>query len=170
MDFFLRPWREDDIPSIARYANNPKIACNLRNSFPFPYTEEDARHYIMACIRHGDHRQLCRTIEINGEAAGSIGISLRQDVYEKTAEIGYWLAEPYWRHGIMSTAVRMLCEEAFSRFDLLRIYAEPFAKNQGSRRTLEKAGFVLEGVLRQNVFKNGQVLDSCLYALLRKPN
>lgn len=61
-----------------------------------------------------------------------------------------------------------LCQKLFAKTDLLRIYAEPFTCNIGSRRVLEKAGFQLEGILRSNAVKNGQVLDMAIYALVRK--
>lgn len=160
----LRPWRISDIPDVARCAANPKIAANLRDCFPYPYTEADARDYVTSCIQAGESRQLCRAIEVEGRAAGSIGVFLQDDVYRKSAELGYWLAEEFWGRGIMTDAVRRLCDEAFQRFGIVRIYAEPYAYNLGSRRVLEHAGFQLEGVLRKSVFKNGQLYDSCIYA------
>lgn len=168
MEFTLRPWRMEDAPAMARCAANPKIAANLRDAFPFPYTLADAEGYIRSCVEAGDERQLVRAIEIDGEAVGSIGIFPGSDVYRKSAELGYWLGEPFWGRGIMPEAIRMLCGEAFARFDLVRIHAEPFAHNQGSRRALEKAGFTLEGVLHKSVYKNGAYHDSCLYALVRE--
>ena len=78
--------------------------------------------------------------------SGSIGLFLGGDVYRKSAELGYWLAEDYWGRGVMTAAVKQLCAEVFSRWDIARIYAEPFARNTGSRRVLEKAGFTLEGI------------------------
>ena len=68
----------------------------------------------------------------------------------------------------MTRAVREMCREAFAALDIVRIYAEPYAYNTGSRRVLEKCGFTLEGTLRQSVYKNGRMLDSCIYALLRE--
>ena len=56
----LRPWRISDIPDVARCAANPKIAANLRDCFPYPYTEADARDYVTSCIQAGESRQLCR--------------------------------------------------------------------------------------------------------------
>ena len=90
------------------------------------------------------------------------------DVYRRGGELGYWLAEPFWGKGIMARAVREMCREAFAALDIVRIYAEPYAYNTGSRRVLEKCGFTLEGTLRQSVCKNGRMLDSCIYALLRE--
>ena len=90
------------------------------------------------------------------------------DVYRRSAELGYWLAEPHWGKGIMTGAVRRICAEGFARWDIVRIFAEPYAYTTPSRRVLEKAGFALEGVLRQSVWKRGKLLDSCMYALLRQ--
>lgn len=166
--FTLRPWRRSDAEAAASAANNPSIAANLRNVFPSPYTLADAEWYIGDCIAQGEERQLSRAIMIEGKAAGSIGVFVKDDVYEKSAELGYWLAEPYWGRGVMTEAVGQLCREAFKRFDILRIFAEPFADNLGSRKVLEKAGFTCEGTMRNGVFKNDRVHSYCMYALLRE--
>ena len=164
----LRAWQMADIPSVAAYANNRKIADFLRDIFPFPYTPEDARRYICSCIGQGDHGQLCRAIVCDGHAVGSVAVQQGSDIACRTAELGYWLAEEHWGRGIMTAAVGRLCREAFQRWDIARIFAEPFAWNTGSRRVLEKAGFTLEGVMRQGAYKNGALCDYCMYALLRK--
>lgn len=167
MDYELRKWREEDAPSIALYANNKKIADNLRNVFPFPYTLDDAKEYVTMCIGGNKARQCVRAIVVNGEAVGSIGLFLKDDVYCKSAELGYWLGEPFWGHGIMSDAISGLCGLAFSQYDIVRIFAEPYAYNIGSRRALEKAGFQLEALLKKSVYKNGTFFDSCIYSLVR---
>lgn len=166
--FTLRSWRRPDAEAVAAAADNPHIAANLRNAFPSPYTLADAEWYVNDCIARGEERQLTRAIMIEGRAAGSIGVFVRDDVYEKSAELGYWLAEEHWGRGVMTEAVRQICREAFDRFDILRIFAEPFADNLGSRRVLEKAGFTCEGIMRNGVFKNGRVRSYCMYALLRE--
>ena len=166
--FILRPWQRSDAKSIAAAADNPKIAANLRNVFPSPYTLADAEWFVGDCITQGETRQLMRAIVIDGRAAGSISISVKDDVYERSAELGYWLAEEHWGQGVMTEAVRQICREAFDRFDILRIFAEPFADNSGSRRVLEKAGFTCEGTMRNGVFKNGRIGSYCMYALLRE--
>ena len=167
MEFSLRPWRESDIPSVYLYANNPKIANNLRDVFPYPYERKDAEEYILGCIQNEGKGQLCRAICLQDCAIGSIGVFLGTDVYRKSAEVGYWLAEPYWGKGIMSGAISKICQEAFEVFDIVRIHAEPFAYNMGSRRALEKAGFSLEAVLKKSVVKNGVIYDSGIYALVK---
>lgn len=167
-EFILRGWKSEDAESVAQVANNEKIAANLRNAFPYPYTLEDAKWYVEDCIKHGEDKQITRAIEIDGKAVGSIGIFLQDDVYEKSAELGYWLSEEYWGQGIMTEAVKQICREAFEKFDIIRIYAEPFEHNMGSRGVLEKAGFTCEGTMRNGVYKNGNVYSYCMYSLLRE--
>lgn len=168
MEIQLRPWRREDAADVARYANNEKIARNLRDVFPHPYQLADAQEYVDSCVAGDEERQLCRAIVADGHAVGSIGVFRCGDVYRKSGELGYWLAEGYWGRGMMTAAVKQICREAFAAWDIVRIYAEPFAHNTGSRRVLEKAGFTLEGVMRQGVFKEGKLWDYCMYALLRE--
>ncbi|MDR2903560.1 MAG: GNAT family N-acetyltransferase [Clostridiales bacterium] len=163
----LRKWTANDVENIMKYANNKKIADNLRNGFPYPYTKADAEGYVTLCLAADEKKDLFFAIDVGGAFAGSIGLFKKDDVYEKSAEMGYWLAEPFWGRGVMTAAVKELCDIGFQRFDIVRIYAEPFAHNAGSRKVLEKAGFSLEGVLKQSVVKNGVIYASCIYACLR---
>ena len=164
----LRPWREGDENSIARYADNAKIAANLRDVFPWPYSRQDAVDFVAGCVQNEGRGQLCRAIEMDGEAVGSISLTLGTDVYRRSAELGYFLGEPFWGRGLMTAAVAAMCREGFGTWDIVRIYAEVYARNTASHRVLEKAGFSLEGTLRRSVYKNGEMLDSCIYALLRE--
>jgi ribosomal-protein-alanine N-acetyltransferase len=162
----LRKWELSDAEDVAYYANNHNISSFLRNGFPHPYTVADAVSYIHS-FKEDDPSRICRAIVMDGRAAGSIGVFMQADVYEKSAEIGYWLGEPFWNQGIMTDAIRRMCAIAFKRLPIIRIYAEPFAHNKASRHALEKAGFVLEGILKDSIFKNGHIYDSCIYALLK---
>lgn len=167
--YLLRPWRAEDATPLSVYANDELVAANLRNAFPHPYAESDARAYIGDCLRDQAH-QLCLCIEAEGQPAGSIGVFPLGDVYEKSAEIGYWLGRPFWGRGIMTKAVKEICEMAFSRWDIVRIHAEVFSENPASCRVLEKAGFACEGVKRSSVYKNGRLMDSRVYAFIRQRN
>lgn len=166
MELALRKWQNTDAESIAKYADNKRVADNLRNTFPNPYTLEDAKRFISLCMSADEEKEIRRAITIDGEAVGSVCITLKDDIYSKIAEIGYWLGEPFWNNDIMSRAIRQLCDYAFAHCDIVRIYAEPFDYNIGSRRALEKAGFELEGILHNSVYKNGKIMNSCIYALL----
>ncbi|MBS7006914.1 GNAT family N-acetyltransferase [Anaerostipes sp.] len=167
MNYELRPWRHEDAEDIAFYADNKKIASNMRDAFPYPYTLRDAREYVDSCIQNKNSGQLCYAVHADGHAVGSIGVFLCSDIYRYSAELGYWLAEDYWGQGIMSSAVNKVCREAFRTFPIVRIFAEPFARNIGSRTVLEHCGFLLEGIKKDSVCKNGELLDSCMYALLK---
>lgn len=174
MNFTLRPWKKEDVPALCHYADDPLVAKNLRDAFPNPYTLADAECYVNSCMALEGQGQLCRAIVVGGEAVGSIGLFLGEDVYRKSAELGYWLGRSHWGQGIMTAAVKAICKEGFLTWDILRIHAEPYAANAGSRRVLEKAGFTMEGILRSSVYKplgrpsDGCVLDSCVYSLLRE--
>lgn len=168
IDFDLRKWAYSDVESIAISANSPEIAANLRNVFPNPYTLEDAKWYIDNCILNEGNKQITRAIVVDGKAVGSIGIFVQSDIYEKSAELGYWLAKEFWRQGIVSEATKRICREAFSQFEIERIFAEPFESNEGSRGVLSKAGFTYEGTMRKGVYKNGKVKSYCMYSILRE--
>lgn len=168
MDFILRPWRLEDETDLVQGANDPAIAANLRDAFPSPYTLADAQWFLGDCLARHGQGCLFYAIQAEGRVVGSISVAVQTDVYRRSAELGYWLARPYWGQGIMTQAVKQICREAFDRFDILRIYAEPFAHNLASRRVLEKAGFTLEGTMRDGVTKNEQVFSYCMYSLLRR--
>jgi [ribosomal protein S5]-alanine N-acetyltransferase len=158
----IRPWRLDDAESLARHANNRKVWIALRDLFPHPYTIEDAHTFMKSVINSEPVTLFC--IETNSAAVGGIGIHLGVDVHRQTAELGYWLSQEFWGLGIMTEAVAAFTDFCFEKFPLRRIYAEPFANNPASVRVLEKAGFVFEGRLKNNVLKDGKLLDSLLYA------
>jgi RimJ/RimL family protein N-acetyltransferase len=161
----VRSWREGDAPALARHADNRKIWLNIRDQFPHPYTLADARAWVH--LASAAVPETSFAIEVDGEAAGGVGLELQEDVHRCSAELGYWLGEAHWGRGIMSEAVRAFTPWAFDTFDLMRIYACVFEWNPSSRRVLEKAGFELEGRLRKAAIKDGQVLDELLYARVR---
>jgi [ribosomal protein S5]-alanine N-acetyltransferase len=163
----LRKWNDDDKSSLAYLANNKKIFDNLRDAFPFPYSLENAVEFIRAAQCCGPD-SLFFAIDLKGKAIGSIGAFLKKDVYRKNAEIGYWLGEEYWGNGIMSFVIEKIAKLIFEKYDITRIYAEPYSRNIGSRQALEKAGFHCEAVLEKNVYKNGELIDSCIYSLLKE--
>ncbi len=165
---WLREWQKEDAKQLAQAANHPEIAANLRNVFPCPYTMADAQWFIDDCIRKEGKEQLARAILSEQTVIGCVSVARKDDIYEKSAELGYWLAKDYWRQGIMTQAVSIICEEAFDKWEIVRIFAEPFAHNDGSRGVLEKNGFTYEGTMRDGVYKNGQIFSYCMYARLRQ--
>ena len=152
----LRPWRLEDAGSLCVHANNSKVSENLRDVFPFPYTLLDAEYFIKNIA--SSTTNLILAIEIDGEAVGSIGILPQTDVYQKSAELGYWLGEKYWRKGIASEAVATIVAYAFNIYDINRIYASVFERNTASMRVLEKCGFAREAILHKAVVKNEVIM------------
>jgi len=161
----IRPWISNDADALVKYANNRKVWLNMRDAFPHPYTGVSAATFLEMTVRQSPTTFFA--IATQEEAIGGIGVSLNQDVHRMTAEMGYWLGEPFWGKGLMTEAVAKFTEYAFESFHLMRIYAEPYASNPNSCRVLEKAGFMLEGRLRSSVIKDGQILDQFLYARVR---
>jgi [ribosomal protein S5]-alanine N-acetyltransferase len=161
----IRPWNSQDSAALVNYANNRKVWLNLRDAFPHPYTEANAAAFLEMVDRQNPTTFFA--IATEDEAIGGIGISLNQDVHRLTAEMGYWLGEPYWGRGLMTETVAKFTQYVFECFQLVRIYAEPYASNASSCRVLEKAGFTLEGRMRRSVIKDGQILDQFLYARIR---
>jgi [ribosomal protein S5]-alanine N-acetyltransferase len=165
MNFQLRPWTMDDLDSLVRYANNFSISKYLRDVFPHPYNIENGKAFIeMATKKLPIH---IFAIDVNGEAAGAIGIHPQNDIYRKSAELGYWIGEPFWGKGIVTEAIRQMVKFAFSNYDINRVFAISFGTNTASQRVLEKAGFQLEATLGKTIFKNGELYDELIYAIRR---
>lgn len=165
-NYFVRDWTPDDVEAVAKYANNPRIATQLRDGFPHPYELSDAEEFLSRVLKRDSPSVFA--IATEEEAIGSIGLLLGKDVHRLSAELGYWLAEPFWNQGIMTMAVTHVVNYGFTVLQLNRIYAGPYATNPASARVLEKSGFVREGVLRASVIKQGRVLDQILYAKVRQ--
>lgn len=161
----VRSLRADDAPAIATHANNRRIWLNLKDRFPHPYALEHAEAFIAYCQTEDPESTFA--IDVRGEAVGAVGFEHRNDIWRRSVEIGYWLAEPYWGRGIASEAVRAMTDWAFASWDVERVWAGVFAWNPASARVLEKAGFRLEGRLHRSAIKDGQVVDELVYARVR---
>jgi RimJ/RimL family protein N-acetyltransferase len=148
-----------------KHANNWNVWINLRDRFPHPYRANDARNWLESVIDFKPETNFA--ISVAGEAVGGIGFSIQPDVGLRSAEIGYWLGEEFWRRGIATEALTAVTEHAFANFDLCRLFAYVFEWNHASVRVLEKAGFTQEGRLKKSVTKNGKTIDQFLYAIVR---
>jgi RimJ/RimL family protein N-acetyltransferase len=164
-EYRIRDWAMEDASAIVRYADNRKVSMWLRDRFPSPYTLYDAEAFLLAVAQQDPRTAFA--VATNREAIGGIGLEFGRDVHRFTAEMGYWLGEPFWGQGIMSEAVRHFTDWAFGHLELHRIHANVFSGNVGSARVLEKAGFECEGRLRASVFKHGRILDQFLYARVK---
>ncbi len=164
----IRKWALTDAADLAAALSNRKVQDNLRDGLPYPYTEQDGVAFISAVLFADENETFAFAITADGRVVGSISVFRQGNIHRKTAELGYCIAERYWGKGIMTEAVKQICEYVFDKSDIIRIYAEPFAYNKASCRVLEKAGFQYEGTLRNNAVKNGKVIDMKMYSLLKE--
>lgn len=161
----IRRWQFVDEQSLVANANNEKVWMNVKDVFPFPYTNHDAKDWIRFTRLENPATNFA--IVVDSKAVGGIGLTLKSDIYRKSAEIGYWLGEPYWNQGIVSAAVKAFTDYAFATFDLCRISAGIIEWNKASARVLEKSGYEFEARLRKNITKNGVTVDELIYAFIK---
>lgn len=104
------------------------------------------------------------------ELVGGVTVSNVRRGIAQTAQLGYWIGQPYANQGYMSEAVRAVADFCFDQLGLHRLEAACLIKNAPSARVLEKCGFLREGIARQYLKINGQWQDHLLFALLRDDN
>jgi RimJ/RimL family protein N-acetyltransferase len=158
----LRDFTAEDVASLARNANNPNVARYLREIFPSPYTLESAEWWVSEGWLLGDSRNTA--VDLNGQCIGGAGLQFQQNENRYSCELGYWLGEEYWGQGIATSIVARLKEMAFSEYEIKRLYGPVASGNNASMRVLEKNGFVLEGVLKNNLYLRGNFHDEYVFA------
>lgn len=163
----LREFREEDAAIITPIANNAKIASNLRDGFPHPYTLEDAHVFIENA--QSQHPPGLFAIEFEGNYVGNIGLKRGADVYRKSAEIGYFIGEKYWGLGLASRAVKLITDYGFNTLQIIRIDTGIYDHNKASMRVLEKCGYHKEAIFEKAIFKNGKIVDEHRFAKIN-PN
>jgi len=161
----LRPLEDSDVSALARLANNKNIWDNLRDFIPFPYTKDDAIFFIN--LTKQEKPQMTFAIEFEDQLCGVVGLVAQQDVYRKTAEVGYWIGEPFWNQGIATTAVKLITDYGFDQLGLIRMHTGVFEYNIGSMKVLEKCGYKKDGVFEKAVIKNGQIWNEHRYSITK---
>jgi RimJ/RimL family protein N-acetyltransferase len=162
----LRELRKDDIQKLVDYANNEKVSINLRDGFPSPYTVADATKFID--MANSQNPKTIFAIDYQGNYVGNISLSLGTDVYRKSAEIGYFIGEPFWNKGIMTKAVNLITDYGFEQLGIIRIYTGIFEYNKSSQRVLEKCGFIKKAVFQKAICKNDKIYDEIRYAKIKR--
>ncbi len=161
-NIILRRLEDNDKEALAQLANNKKIWDNMRDYLPHPYTIDDAVFFIN--LTKQENPQMSFAIEFDGNFCGMVGLIPQQDVYKRTAEIGYWLGEPFWNKGIITTAVRLITDYGFNEVDFIRIHTGVFEYNIGSMKVLEKNGYKKDCVFEKSIIKNGQIWNEHRYS------
>lgn len=164
-DLKLREWRSSDEKRLYTLANNENLSRKLLDSFPHPYTRENAAQWIEHC--QNEKKNILLAIEFKGEFVGGIGAHFKEDIHRYNVELGYWVGEPYWGQGIISKAIASFTDYLFSNYKINRVYGEVFENNTASAKVLEKNGFTKEAVLKKAAFKNGFFIDLIVYSKLK---
>lgn len=163
----LRALVPDDLAVIHHIQTDPQV---IRYFGRPPMTREQVKERIdlvIAGIREGTSVRWGLTLRGSGELAGTAGL-WRWNKDHRWAEVGYELAAEQWGRGLMTEALRAILGYAFKEMGLHRVEANLDPENAGSRRVLEKLGFVREGLFRENWYYEGRFTDTASYGLLRR--
>jgi RimJ/RimL family protein N-acetyltransferase len=155
-----------DAEELSVLADNLKIWDNVRDYFPRPYTPEHAVEFIKSAS--GQNPLMVFAIIHEEKFAGVIGLVPQADVHRFSAEIGFWIGEPYWNKGIATKAVKSIVDYAFNKISFNRLFAGVFEYNTASMKVLERAGFVKEAVFEEGVYKNGKFVNEHCFGLIKK--
>jgi len=168
-DVFLSSVEPRDKEALVEHLQAPEIAHNTL-SIPHPYTEEDAEAWIEERVSHREAQPAETTFAIRAPdetLIGAVGAGSFDVGSSHRANIGYWLAKPYWNRGIMTEAVTRFVGYAFAELEVVRLTAEVFAGNEASVRVVQKVGFSQEGRLRCHREKDGVLVDVLYFGLLQ---
>jgi RimJ/RimL family protein N-acetyltransferase len=156
-----------DIPAIVQYAANQKIS-RFTGNLPFPYTEKDAVYWLNQANQGFKNKtQIILGIRLRPEPVFTGGIALTIDPGHNRAEIGYWLAEPFWNNGYTTEAARAIIRFGFDQLGLQKLTSSHLALNPASGRVLLKSGMRKEGELQEHILKNSVYHTLVLYGLTR---
>ncbi|HEX6848400.1 MAG TPA: GNAT family protein [Chitinophagaceae bacterium] len=163
MEFGL--YNLDYAATFAQMRNNPTVLKNGYDKTPDPFTKQDAIDFINIQLAQDPPQRFL--IFHNNELAGEIGITIQEDVHRLCAEIGYFIAEPFWGKGLATAAIKKMSEYTFATFEIVRIMAGVFDFNKASMKALEKNGYYLESIRKRSVIKNGQIIDDYIWVKLK---
>ena len=144
----LRRIRVEDVPALVRYANNKKIADHILN-IPYPFGEPDAVFRISYVVQgfKSKARYVFAIIYLEREELiGEIGLHV--DHQKNIAQLGYWVAEPFWGKGVATEATQAVLKFGFEKLDLDLIFAECHVDNKASEKVLLNNGMKKSGAMR----------------------
>jgi 2'-hydroxyisoflavone reductase len=164
----LRALEEADAASLQRHADDEAVWETLFEGFPRPYTVADAQAWCSGGWRSRTQGEIVWGIDVDGEVIGCISVRPDSGWLRCNAEVGYWIGQAHWGHGIAADALQLVASWAFDNFgELTRIYAPIFDWNTRSQSVARKAGFQLEGAMPQSAIKAGRVIGRVVYARYR---
>ena len=164
----LRASERVDIPNFVRWINDPEVTGGLLIYLPMSQVEEEAWFENMMKGPAEAHVLVIEAACPDGWRP--IGTCSFHDIHwkDRLGEVGILIGEKeYWGQGYGTEAMRLLVRHGFNDLNLNRIFLQVFDNNPRAIRSYEKIGFVHEGRLRQDVYKNGSYHDVLIMAILR---
>ncbi len=164
----LRAFEEFDAESLFPHASNPNVTrfTLWDHHKSVADTVAFVRDYARLRYREGTPEPYAITLVPDPQPIGACGCFWASQP-NRTMELGYWIAEPYWGKGIAVEAARAVIGYAFREHEPERMQARVIVGNLPSCRVLEKLGFRYEGTLRSILLRRGQFEDVLLYSVLR---
>lgn len=159
----LREFKNEDEELLVSYLNEEAVTKYISARLPQPYMKEAAAWWVNTGSKIG----IVKAITKNGVLVGSISAIVGEFERQKSAEVGYWIAQPFWGKGFASEALAEFSKTIFLNTEIVRLYAPVFEGNTASARVLEKCGFKLEAILKKAIYKNGEFYNEHHYANVR---
>lgn len=132
------------------------------------YSVETAAEFIgLNLKRLAEKGEFATLVELDEKIVGSIGFH-HLDTNNRSAQLGYWLAEDAQGKGLMTRSAKVLIEYLFEKLDLNRIQINCNVENTKSRAIPERLGFKLEGIHRRVEFRRGRFGDQAIYSMLKE--
>jgi RimJ/RimL family protein N-acetyltransferase len=157
---------EADVPLIVQYAGNNEVARYTAN-IPHPYVEKDAIFWLNLAsegLKGNNHFIFALRDKETNAFMGGMGLRLHRQF--KRAELGFWLAEPFWGKGLTTEATAAVIRFGFGELGLRKITARHILINGASGQVMLKNGMQQEGLLRKEMSRDGQEHDVAVYGLL----
>jgi RimJ/RimL family protein N-acetyltransferase len=166
----LRPWEEDDVRELADGLDGDDEIARWMDSIPQPYTEDEARAWVMnakAAWDNGDGCPFAVVDASSGALLGGIGVRWI-DAANQVGEVGYWARRDARGRGLTTRALRLIGEWALGPLGCERLVLRADTGNAASQRVAERAGFVREGIQRSVRFnaRVGRRVDFVVYSRL----
>lgn len=166
----LRAPEREDIPRFTAWVNDPEVRAGVLIYLPMSRAEETNWFEGMLARPAAEHPLTIEILRPDGSwlPIGNCGFH-NVDLHNRSGEVGILIGEKaFWNQGHGTKVMRMLLKHGFNTLNLHRIYLHVFDTNPRAVHVYEKIGFVYEGRLRDDIYKNGQYIDVLVMSVLRE--
>ena len=165
----LRAYREEDIPKATSFVNDEELKKLLVTNVPFPMTLWEEKEWVKSqkSSQDGSYNFAIEDIETK-KYIGGCGI---QEVnwLSRVATVGIMIGDKeYWGKGYGTDAMKVLMNFIFNNMNIRKIRLSTFSFNMRARKSYEKCGFEVEGILKDEIFKDGKYYDEIIMSVFNK--